>query len=445
MIKTEVKKLGDHEHEVQVSLPQSEYDRIYADQVNKLARQAKLPGFRPGKTPMDMVTKQFGPKLHEDTVSQLLQEHYVAAIEASGLTPAVQPQLDLPAIQPAGHFAFTLKVVTWPTVEVKDLKKLKFDETEVTVEESDVQSVIDRLQASQVRYEIEEGRAAEKGDQLHIDFVGFIDGEAFEGGRGEDVPLVLGEGRFIPGFEDQLIGKKAGEECTVEVTFPEEYQAKHLAGKEAKFETVVKSVGKAVNAEGEDELAKMLGFDDAATMRADVKQRLEQEAAEGGFQSTRDAALDALLEANEVTLPEQLVEADARETAKRVAQNLRQQGIDPTDDMFNDEAFKQEVRARSERGLKLSVLLQSVRDDAKVEADDAEVNAQIERMSEQYPAEQRQQFVAWVKSQPEQLGSVRENLIERKCVEYIVSQAKTKKVTKALSAWQEEQDAASQG
>jgi len=441
MIKTEVKKLAEHEHEVQVRLPQSEYDRIYSDQVNRLVRSAKLPGFRPGKTPMDMITKQFGAKLHEDTVSQLLQEHYVAAIESSGLTPAVQPELDIPAIQPAGEFAFTLKVVTWPKTDAKDLKKLKFDATEVTVEEADIQAVIDRLQASQVSYEIEEGRAAEKGDQLHIDFVGFIDGEAFEGGRGEDVPLVLGEGRFIPGFEDQLIGKKGGEECTVEVTFPAEYQAKHLAGKPASFEAVVKSVGKAVPAENEDALAKMLGFDDAAAMRADVQQRLQQEAADAGYQSTRDAALDALLAANEVSLPEPLIEADARETAKRVAQNLRQQGIDATNEMFNDDAFRKEVRERSERGLKLSVLLQSVRDQGGLELADGEIDEEIERMSAQYPAEQRQQFVAWLKSQQEQVAAVRERLLERKCVEYIVSQAKTKAVSKPLSVWQNEQDA----
>lgn len=440
MIQTEVKKIGENEHKVHVTVAQEEYDRIYASVVNKLANSAKLPGFRPGKTPAHVLKQQFGPKLHEDTVSEILQEHYMTAIESSGLTPAAQPELDIPAVQPASGFEFTLNVVTWPEVKVKGLNKLKFDTTEVSVEEQDIQTVIDRLQESQFSYEIEEGRVAEKGDQLHIDFTGYVDGEAFEGGKGEDVPLVLGEGRFIPGFEDQLIGKKAGEECVVEVTFPAEYQAKHLAGKDARFETTVKSVGKSVNAESEDALAKMVGFDDAAALRADIKDRLTNEAAEGGFQSTREAALDALLEANEVELPVRLIEEDIKATTQRVAQNMQQQGMEVTREMFEDEAFKSEVRGRSERGLKLSVLLQAIRDEQGFEADTDEIDAEIAKQAEHYPEAQREQFINWMRSQQEQVAQVRERLLERKCVEYIVSQAKTKAVSMSLNAWQESQD-----
>lgn len=439
MIKTEVKKLGEHEHLVHVTVPQEEYDRIYNDQVGKLATSAKLPGFRQGRMPADMVKKQFGPKLHEDTVSALLQVHYMTAIEKSGLVPATQPELDVPHVQSGNGFEFTLKVVTWPEVKVGALSKLKFDTTEVEVTDADIQSVIDRLMESQVKYEIEEGRVSEKGDQVVIDFVGFVDGEAFEGGKGEDTPLVLGGGRFIPGFEEQLIGARAGDHVTVEVSFPAEYQAAHLAGKAARFETDVKSVAKSVKAGGEDELAKMLGFDDAAALREDARERMGQEAEGASRQSTREAAFDALLEANNVSLPEKLIEEDVRATTQRVAQNMRQQGMEVTREMFEDQAFRDEVRTRSERGLKLSVLIQSVRDDAKIEVDDAEVDAELEKMAAQYPEEQKSQFMAWIRSQQEQLAGVRERLLENKCVEYIVSQAKTKQVKKSLNEWQEAQ------
>ncbi len=442
MIQTDVKELGNHEYQVHVTVPQGEYDRIYSEQLLKLSRQAKLPGFRPGKTPPAHLKQQFGPKLHEDTVSELLQAHYVTAIEASGLTPAVQPMLDIPATQPASGFEFTMNVTTWPTVDLTDISKLTFDATTVEVENSDIDAVITRLQKSQVKFEIEPGRKAENGDQLHIDFVGSIDGEEFDGGRGEDVPLVLGEGRFIPGFEEQLIGAVAGDEVTIKVSFPADYQAAHLAGKDASFATVIKSVGKPETADDEDALAVMLGFDDGAALRADAQSRLDEEAEQASFSATREAALDALLAAHEISLPKALLEQDIRETTKRVLDNMKQQGMEPPADMLKDEAFKQEVRTRSERGLKLSVLLQKVREIADVSVDDSQVNAELDRQARQYPEEQREQFKTWVRGQQEQMATVRENLLERQCIAYIVSEAKTKTVTKALSVWQAEQEQA---
>ncbi|HKI59846.1 MAG TPA: trigger factor [Mariprofundaceae bacterium] len=442
MIQTKVKKIGDNEHHVHVTVAQEEYDRVHAEQASKLAGSVKLPGFRQGKMPNDMLAKQFGPKLHEDTVSELLQKHYMTAIESSGLMPAAQPDLDIPTVQSGQGFEFTLKVVTWPEVKVKPLSKLKFDTTAVEVTDQDIQTVIDRLMDSQVKYEIEDGRVSEQGDQVTIDFVGFVDGEAFEGGKGEDSQLVLGAGQFIPGFEEQLIGKKAGDDVTVEVTFPDEYQAAHLAGKAATFETQVKSVAKSVKAADEDDLAKMLGFDDAKALREDARVRLGEQGESAAAQSTREAAFDALLAANEVTLPERLIEEDIKATTQRVVQNMQQQGMEVTKDMFEDEAFKAEVRERSEKGLKLSVLIQAIRADAELEVDDAEIDAELEKMATQYPAEQKDQFISWIKSQQEQLASVRERLLEGKCVEYIVSQAKTKEVKKTLSEWQEEQEQA---
>jgi len=440
MIKTDVKELATHEYEVRVSVAQGEYDRIYADQMKKLTLQAKLPGFRPGKTPVNVIKKQFGAKLHEDTVSELIQTHYVASIESSGLNPATQPMIDIPAVQPTEGFEFTMKVAVWPEVALADLSALKFDETTVTVNEDDIKQVIERLMKSQVKFEIEAERASENGDQLHIDFVGSIDGEEFEGGKGEDVPLVLGEGRFIPGFEEQLIGKKAGEDATVEVSFPADYQAAHLAGKDAVFATTIKSVGKPITANDEDELAGMVGFDDAAALNADAQTRLNEEAEQASFTATREAALDALIAAHDMELPEPLLAQDIQETTKRVLKNMQQQGMSAPDDMLNDEAFKLEVRTRSERGLKLSILLQKVRELSDLSIDDTELNSEIDRQSQQYPEEQRDQFKTWMLSQQEQIASMKDNLLERKCVGYIVEQAKTKAVSQSLSDWQATQE-----
>jgi len=442
MIKTDVKELATHEYEVRVTVAQDEYDRVYAGQMKKLMMQAKLPGFRPGKTPAHVIKKQFGPKLHEETVSTLIQSHYVTAIEASGLNPAVQPMIDIPAAQSAEGFEFTMKVATWPEVTLADVSGLAFNETTVDVEDADIKQVIERLMKSQVKFEIEAQRASEHGDQLHIDFAGSIDGEAFEGGKGEDVPLVLGEARFIPGFEEQLIGKKAGDDVIVAVSFPEDYQAAHLAGKAAEFATQVKSVGKPITASNEDELAVLVGFDDGAALNADAQNRLAEEAEQASFTATREAALDALIEANAMELPEPLVAQEMQESSKRVLANMKQQGMEAPEEMLKDEAFIQEIRTRSVRGLKLSILLQQVRAKAELNVDDAELDAEIDRQSQQYPEEQRDQFKAWIKSQKEQVASMQDALLERKCISYLVEQATTTAVTKSLSDWQAEQEQA---
>ena len=442
MVQTDVKKLGENEHEVEVRLPKAEYDNVYAAERSKLVSQVKLPGFRQGKTPMHVIDKQFGPKIHEDTVSSLLQKHYVAAIESSGLTPALQPELSLPAVQPDDHFVFTLKVDTWPEIKLSDLSKLKVDVTDVMAGDDDVKGVLERLYKSQVRYEITEDRAAESGDQLHINFEGFIGDEAFEGGKGENVALVLGEGRFIPGFEDQLIGKKAGEDCVVEVTFPEDYQATNLAGQKARFETHVISVGASVPAKDDAELAGMLNFDDADAMMADIRQGLEKEAEQAGKNATRESALDALLAAHKMSLPESLIQEDMKATTSRVVQNMKQQGMDATADMLEDEAFKAEVRTRSERGLKLSVLLQSIRKDFDISLDDAEVDAGVDEMVAAYPENMREDYAKYIRENQEQMGALKDRVLEQKCIDYVVSQAKSKKVSKTLAEWQAEQDQA---
>ncbi|MFC1537153.1 hypothetical protein ACFL48_05035 [Pseudomonadota bacterium] len=195
-----------------------------------------------------------------------------------------------------------------------------------------------------------------------------------------------------------------------------------------------------MKAADEDDLAKMLGFDDAAAIHEDARVRLSEQAENAARQDTREAAFDALLAANEVSLPERLIEEDIKATTQRVVQNMQQQGMEVTGEMFEDEAFKSEVRERSEKGLKLSVLMQTVRGQAELDVEESEIDAELDKMAAQYPAEQKEQFISWMKSQKEQLASVRERLLEGKCVEYIVSQAKTKQVSKTLGQWQEEQN-----
>jgi len=442
MIQTEVKKLGNDEHAVHVHVAQSEYDRIYAAQVDKLISKLKLPGFRPGKTPKGVVEKQFGNQAHEDTISELVQAHYVAAIEQSGLMPAVQPQLEVPKVQPDTGFSFTLKVTTWPEIKLKPLNKISVETTQVNVTDADMQSVIDRLMTTQVRYVEEAGRAAEHGDQVSIDFTGFVDNEPFEGGRGEDVKLVIGAEQFIPGFESGLTGAKAGEEHTLDVTFPEDYQHKPLAGKAARFEVLVKSVAAAEKPTNEDDLAELLNFSDAKALREDIRSRLGQEAEEASFNSSRDALFDALIAAHDISLPEAMVQEDMQQSSQRVVRSMQEQGMDVKPDMFNDPAFKDELRKRSERALKISLMLANVREKNDIDVTEDEIETELASLARQYPADQLDAFKSWMKSQKEQMASLRDKLLEKKCVACIMEQVKAKPVTMGLDEWQAKQDAA---
>jgi len=443
MIQTEVKELGTHEYQVHVNVPQSEYDRIHTEVLQKLTREAKLSDSGSGMTPTEVLKQMFGTKLHDDTVSKLLKTHYIKAIESSGLTPAIQPELDVPDLQTGKDFEFSIKIITWPKVSLGDLSKLSFIETTIEVDDRAVQSAIDQMIESQVAYRQDNKSKLEKGDQAHIDFVGTIDGEKFEGGKGENVPLIIGEENFIPGFEDQLIGNAAGENVTIDVTFPENYQATHLAGKTASFATVVLSVGKPETADNESALAKMLNFENKDALRADVEGRLDYEAEQASYLSTREAALDALLATHTIELPATLVEQDMVEIAEHVIEDMKQRGVEVKREMLSDEAFKDEIKKRSERGLRLSLLLQAIHeiealsvDDAEI---DAEVDAEIDRQAQQYPEDEHEQFKSWLKAQEEQMDAMREGLYEHKYIGYIVSQATTTAASKALSVWQKEQ------
>jgi len=442
MIQTEIKKLGTDEHAVNVQVPQAEYDRVYANHVGKLQANIKMPGFRPGKTPKGVVEKQFGAKAHEDTVSELIQNYYAEAIEKSGLTPAIQPELELPAVQPSTGFQFTLKVVTWPEVKLNKLSKLTLAETTVEVTDADIQSVVERLMGSQVRFEAESGRKAETGDELTIDFAGFVDGEAFEGGRGEDVKLVLGDGQFIPGFETQLEGIKAGEERALDVTFPADYQHKPLAGKAAHFEVQVKSVGMAVKASNEKELAGMLNFDDAGALREDVRVRLTSEAEQAQFESNRESALNSLLAANDINVPEMMIKQDMQQTRERVLKSMREQGMEASADIFDAPEHQGELHKRSERSLAISLLLNAVREAHEIVVSDEDVEAELDQQAKQYPGDQHDAFKKWMYSEKEQMAGLRDKLLEKKCVACIMEQAKTKQVCMSLEEWQQKRDAA---
>jgi len=444
-IQIEVKALGANEHAVHVSVPEAEYKKVYAGQLKKLGNQVKLQGFRPGKAPADVIKQKFGGQARQDAIDQLVRDHYVEALESSGLTPAIQPQIELTPVQESAGLNFTMKVVTWPSVELADLSRLKVDEQKVDVDDADVEEALDRLLAEQISYEEKVDYGALEGDALHIDFTGFISDEPFEGGRGENIRLVLGEGRFIPGFEEGLTGAKAGEQRTVNAKFPDDYNHEALAGMQARFEVLVRTVSQAKKATSLEELAGFIGFDDVDALKSDVSKRLSTEADHAGRAMNREAAYNALLAAHDITLPQALVDDAIQKNVQRLAEQLKSQGAQLTPEMMSDEAFKAQARDRSEHELRLTILLQAIRQAEDMKVSEDEVMERVAGMAERYPAQERDAFIRWFHQQEDQMDGLRDDIMQSQCVAYILRQAKTKQSSLSLSAWRAAQQAREEG
>jgi len=439
MIQTEVKSHGANEHDVHVRIPRAEYDRVYAAELQKIASRARLPGFRPGKTPKHVIAQKFSEQIMEDTAMALVQKHYIEALEKSGLSPAIQPEIDMDGQADASGFAFTIRVVTWPKPELKKLSDLSITQTRINVSDADIQGVIDRLMESEVRYDASDDAVAADGDEVTVDYTGYLDDVPFEGGKAEDARVVIGSGKLLPDLEQGLLGVRAGDTRSIDVHFPDDYGHAALAGKSTRFDVMVKRVGKPVRAADEGELAGMVGFDNADALREDIRMRLHREAEEAAYEATRQAVFDALLAANEVEIPDAMIRRDMTEMRKRMTRDMQARGMEASPEMFADPGLVERMRSTSEENLRIAVLLQAVRRQGDIDVDDDDISAEIERLAAEYPDEQHEKFVAWMRGNREQMDALKDRLLEKKVVEFIISQAKVKKVSKSLDTWQAEQ------
>ncbi|MDQ6964824.1 MAG: trigger factor, partial [Mariprofundales bacterium] len=420
MVKTEVKSLGAYEHEVHATLPQEEYDRVYRERLAQMRQQVRLPGFRPGKTPVHVIKKQFGGELHHQVTEELVRTHYATVVERSGLIPAVQPELGFPAVTPSSGFSFTLRVTTWPTVEL-DLPSTEVEKLEVTVEEGDIQDVVDRMMKNNCKFVEDADRAAQDDDELIIDFVGSVDGENFDGGTADGVRLILGEGRFIEGFEEQLRGAKAGDEVTLHVRFPDDYTAPHLAGKDAQFVVKVQQVGRSESLETEEELAEKVGFESGDAIRRDVRKRLESEAKKVCDDANRDAVIAAILAKDTPGLPEALVQDQIRFNVQRLRQQLKERDM-PLDEEFFDDEMKQKMRESAERTILAGVVISALMSSGDLKVDEDDLQAELEEMVASYPEEERVAAIVNIRSDKEQMARIEERLVERGCIDYALMQ-----------------------
>ncbi|MDD9742322.1 MULTISPECIES: trigger factor [Marinovum] len=408
--------------EYAITVSAAELEEKVNEKLAEAQPEIEMKGFRKGKVPMPLLKKQFGQRLlgeaMQETIDGAMNQHF----EASGDKPALQPEVKMTNEdwKEGDDVNVEMSYEKLPEIPEVDLKSISLEKMTAKAGDDEVDEALKNLAETAQDFKArDEGAAAEDGDQVVFDFVGKVDGEAFEGGSAEDYPLVLGSGSFIPGFEEQLVGAKAGEEKDVTVTFPEEYQAEHLAGKEAVFSCTIKEVKEPVAAELDDELAKKFGAESLDALKEQIRERLEAEYAGAARQVTKRALLDKLDEMVKFDLPPTLVEAEAKQIAHQLwhEENPDVEGHDHPEIEPTDEHNK-----LAERRVRLGLLLAELGQKAEVQVSDAEMTQAIMNQARQYPGQERQ-FFEFVQQNQQMQQQMRAPIFEDKVVDYILELA----------------------
>jgi trigger factor len=407
-----------------LTIPARDIDARVDQEVKRIAPQVKMPGFRPGKVPANLIRKMHGESLQGQALESAVQQSVQQLLADNKLRPAMQPQVELAEDYAPGQDAeVSVSLETLPDVPAPQIDGLKLERLTLEVDESQVDQQLQQLAGGQKKWSpAEEGRAAEIGDQLLIDFVGKVDGVAFEGGTGTDMAVELGSGTLIPGFEDQLVGAKAGESRTIEVTFPTDYPSENLKGKAATFDIEVKAVNTAGEVALDDEFAKSLGLQDLEQLKGLLRDQQSQEL--NGLTRThmKRRLLDQLADTHQFEVPPSMVEAEY--------QNIMRQLEHEASHEADPEAAKAEIageaddyRRIAERRVRLGLLLSDIGQANGVEVSQQEMQRLIAQAAQQYPPADRQKFVEFIGREPMAAAQLRAPLYEDKVVDFLFSKA----------------------
>ncbi|MZR13083.1 trigger factor [Maritimibacter sp. DP07] len=405
-----------------IVVPASDLDAKVNEKLAEAQPEVEMKGFRKGKVPMALLKKQFGQRLMGEAMQEAVDGAMNDHFEQTGDRPAMQPEVKMTNEdwKEGDDVEVEMSYEALPEIPDIDLSDLKLEKMVVKASDEEVQEALQSLAENAQNFEDrKKGSKAKDGDQVVLDFVGRVDGEAFEGGAAEDFPLVLGSGQFIPGFEEQLVGVKAGEEKDVTVTFPEEYGAENLAGKEAVFSCTIKEVKEPKPAEIDDDLAQKYGAENLDALKEQVTERLEAEYNGAARQVMKRGLLDELDGKVSFDLPPSLVDAEAKQIAHQLwhEENPDVEGHDHPEIEVTDDA-----RKLAERRVRLGLLLADIGQKAEVEVTDAEFTQAVMNQARQYPGQERQ-FFDFVQQNPQMRQQIQAPLFEDKVVDHIAEKA----------------------
>ena len=428
----------------EITVTAAELDAAVMDKLKEAQPEVEIKGFRKGKVPMAMMKKQFGPKVLGEAMQESVDGAMNKHLETSGDRPAMQPEMKMANEdwKEGDDVVVTVSYEALPEVGDVDFSKIKLEKMIVKADDASIEEALASLAETAQNFEDRKaGSKAKDGDQVVFDFLGKVDGEAFDGGAAEGHALVLGSNQFIPGFEEGLVGVKAGDEKDVTVTFPADYNAEHLAGKEAVFECKIHNVKEHKTAEIDDEMAKQFGAEDLAGLKGQITEKLQEEYAGAARAVTKRGLLDALDKAVSFDLPPSLVEAEAGQIAHQLwhEDNPEVEGHDHPE----IETTKEHTKL-AERRVKLGLVLADVGQKAELQVSDAEFTQAVMNQARQY-GNQARQFFEFVQKNPQMQQQIRAPLFEDKVVDHILDAAtlKEKEVSKedlqkAVEALEEE-------
>lgn len=376
-----------------IEVSAEDFEKALQAAYNKSKKNISIPGFRKGKVPRQMVEKMYGPGFfYEDAANILIPAEYEKAADECGVEIVSRPVIDIVQIEKGKEFIFTAEVAVKPEVTLGEYKGLEVAKTDVEVTEEEVNAEVDKEREKNSRTVSVEDRAVENGDMIMLDFEGFVDGVPFEGGKGENYPLTIGSGAFIPGFEEQLIGAEPGKELEVNVTFPEEYQARELAGKAATFKCTVDEIKVKELPEADDDFAQDVSkFDTLAEYKEDLKAKLTEDKKAAAKRAKEDAVIEKIIENAKMEIPDAMVDEQARQLVDEFAERIQSQGLSfeqylQFTGMTLDTATEQ-MKPQAVKRIQSRLVLEAVVKAENIVTSDEEVQAEIAKMAESYKME----------------------------------------------------------
>ncbi len=414
-----VENTGTLERKVRVEVPADRITTEVSDRLQKLTKTTKVQGFRPGKVPLKVVQGRYGAQVRKEVVGELVQSSFYEAITQENLKPAGPPQIDDLNDESGKDLAYTAIFEIYPEVQLKPVAEMSFEKPSCVVNDEDITGMIDMLRNQRRELKNAE-RPAQMGDVVNIDFEGFIDGEAFEGGKAENYELELGSNSFIAGFEDGLVGKAEGEETTLKVKFPEEYGSELLKGKDAEFKVKINLVNETILPVVDDTFMLEFGVKDGKeeTFKDEIKRNMEREVELTLRRQVKDKVLDALFDANDIDLPQALVANEAHRAKHEFENNLKQQGhnadaiasLDAS--VFNEQAKKR---------VSLQLIMSEIIKQNELKADPAKVRGMIEKVASGY--EDPSAVLNWYYSDQKNLAEVESLSLEDNVVDWVLEHA----------------------
>lgn len=421
-----VESIGTLERRMEVQVPAEQIEKAVAERLQRLSRTVRLKGFRPGKVPVKVVRQQFGQQVRQEVLGDVVQSSFAEAVEQEKLTPVGGPRIEPISLAQGGDLKYRAVFEIVPEIELKGLETLPVERPVAEVTESDVDVMIQNLREQKPTF-VNVEREARNTDRVAVDFEGTIDGQPFEGGKGEDIPIVLGAGRMLADFEAGLIGARAGEQKTITLRFPQNYGTPALAGKQAQFAVNVKAVEERHLPELDDELCKSYGVEQGGIeqLRREVEENMKRELADAIRARLRKQVMDGLFAANPIELPQSLVDAQVRELQVDAA---RRMGARDASQVPPPDAFQEPARRR----VALSLLVGEVIKAASIRVNQAQVQARFQELAQQYP--DALQAVEQYRTNPQMRRQMEASVLEDQVVDWVLERAR---VTEKASSFKE--------